>query len=85
MAALWVLPALGAARFDRAWAGLRPVSVDGRPWIGPLAECAGLFVAAGHGRNGILLSPITAERIRDAVLGKRTAHEDVCRPDRVFA
>ena len=79
-----LVPALGDARFDRAWAGLRPVSADGLPWIGALEECAGLFVAAGHGRNGILLSPITAERIRDAVLGKRAGDDDPCRIDRVF-
>lgn len=83
-AAAAIVPALGQARFERAWAGLRPVSVDGRPWIGPVSEREGLFVAAGHGRNGILLSPLTAERLRDAVLGKRTGADDPCRVDRVF-
>ncbi len=79
-----ILPSLGEARFDRAWAGLRPVSADGVPWIGAFAERSGLFVAAGHGRNGILLSPLTAERVRDAVLGKRVGADDPCRVDRVF-
>ena len=65
-----VLPGLAEATFDRAWAGLRPVSRDGVPWIGPVPTCENLYLAAGHGRNGVLLSPITAERIRDDVMGK---------------
>jgi glycine oxidase len=44
---------------DRAWAGIRPMSPDGWPMIGPGAH--GIFVAAGHSRNGWLLAPITAE------------------------
>ena len=65
-----VFPGLRDATFDRAWAGLRPVSRDEMPWLGEVAGQSGLFVAAGHGRNGVLLSAITAERIRDEVLGK---------------
>jgi glycine oxidase len=44
-----------------AWAGIRPMSPDGWPMIGPTG--AGLLVAAGHSRNGWLLAPITAEII----------------------
>jgi glycine oxidase len=66
-----IFPSMGEARFGSAWAGLRPVSRDGLPWIGGVSEWPGLFLATGHGRNGILLSSITAERIRDEILGKR--------------
>ncbi len=65
-----VFPVLRESTFGRAWAGLRPVSDDGLPWVGPWADFEGLFVAAGHGRNGVLLSPITSQLIGDAVLGK---------------
>lgn len=65
-----LIPELKDAGFGTAWAGLRPVSGDGLPWIGPLPGARGLCIAAGHGRNGVLLAPITAERIRDAVLDK---------------
>lgn len=80
-----VFPALADATFGRAWAGLRPVSCDRVPWLGPVPEVAGLSIAAGHGRNGVLLSPLTAERMRDEVLGKR-AHDpaDLCSPFRNF-
>jgi len=68
--AVAVFPTLTEASFGRAWAGLRPVSRDGMPWIGPVPGWERLYLAAGHGRNGVLLSPITAERIRDDLLGK---------------
>lgn len=45
----------------RSWAGIRPMSPDGWPLIGPSGD--GLFVAAGHSRNGWLLAPVTAEII----------------------
>jgi glycine oxidase len=52
---------------DRAWAGIRPMSPDGWPMIGPSGD--GLLVAAGHSRNGWLLAPITAEIISAYVFG----------------
>ena len=70
-----IFPALEGASFVRAWAGLRPVSRDALPWLGPVPDLERLFVAAGHGRNGILLAPITAERLRDQILGKRDTTE----------
>ncbi len=76
------LPALRGATFERAWAGLRPVSSDGLPWIGSVPQYSGLVVAAGHGRNGVLLAPLTAERIRDELLGKGSSADDPCRLDR---
>ncbi len=49
-----------------AWAGIRPMSPDGWPMIGP---SHGALVAAGHSRNGWLLAPITAEIITAYVFG----------------
>jgi glycine/D-amino acid oxidase-like deaminating enzyme len=51
----------------RAWAGIRPMSPDGWPMIGP--SSGGLMLAAGHSRNGWLLAPITAEIIASYVFG----------------
>jgi glycine oxidase len=59
VAAVSIVPALAAAPFRAAWAGLRPASDDGLPLIGP-APTRGLLYACGHFRNGILLAPITA-------------------------
>ncbi len=62
-----VLPGEVRQREDTAWAGIRPMSPDGWPMIGPSGD--GLLVAAGHGRNGWLLAPITAEMITAYVFG----------------
>jgi glycine oxidase len=55
-------PALGEARLEASWAGLRPGTPDDLPIIGPLPGWPAL-AATGHFRNGILLTPWTARRI----------------------
>jgi glycine oxidase len=57
----------------RAWTGVRPMSPDGWPMIGPTGD--GIFVAAGHSRNGWLLAPITAEIINAYVFGAEMTPE----------
>ena len=52
----------------RPWAGVRPMSPDWAPLIGPNEK--GVLVACGHSRNGWLLAPITAEIICAYVLGE---------------
>jgi glycine oxidase len=64
------IPALAGAALAEAWAGLRPVTPDGAPLLGRLGDRT--LVAAGHGRNGILLTPITADAIADLALGGTT-------------
>jgi glycine oxidase len=68
-AVLAAAPALAGFTVSETWAGLRPGTPDGRPFIGP-ANLEGLFVASGHFRNGILLAPITAQRIAQCVAGE---------------
>jgi glycine oxidase len=65
-----LVPALADASFRSAWAGLRPETPDHLPLVGPVPTLDGLLVAAGHFRNGVLLSPATGEIVRDGVLGK---------------
>lgn len=65
-AALEMLPELGECSITDHWAGLRPASPDGLPSIGRLDERS--WCATGHGRNGILLCPWTAQIIADAML-----------------
>ena len=54
---------------ENAWAGVRPMSPDGWPLIGPTGE--GVLVASGHSRNGWLLAPVTAEIITAYVFGAK--------------
>ncbi len=65
-----ILPDVGELELVRARAGLRPVTADNRPVIGA-GEVEGLLWATGHGRNGVLLAPLTAARIV-AVLRERS-------------
>src|SRR6266568_915623 len=51
----------------RTWAGLRPITPDGRPILGPDPDVRGLWYATGHGRNGVLLAGLTGEIIGDLV------------------
>jgi len=68
-AALAALPALGELAVVETWAGLRPGSIDGLPYIGATA-LGGYFVATGHYRNGILLTPATATLVADLLEGR---------------
>ena len=69
-AARAMVPGLADCGFRNGWAGLRPGSPDGLPAIGPVPGARGLWVAAGHHRNGVLLSPVTGRLLADALTGK---------------
>ena len=66
--ALALVPGLDDAELVAVRTGLRPGSPDDLPMVGPSAT-EGLVVATGHHRNGILLTPITAEAVAAVVLG----------------
>jgi len=67
---LELCPELGSAPITETWAGFRPWTEDKRPYLGE-GPTPGLFLATGHFRNGILLAPITAKLVAEAVLGER--------------
>ena len=68
-AALEALPALGDLNVAETWAGLRPGTPDELPYLGETG-LGGYFLATGHYRNGILLTPATAHALADVVEGK---------------
>lgn len=72
-----LLPGIIEGEWEKAWAGTRPQTADGLPYIGRHPEWKGLFLATGHFRNGILLSPITGEIIAD-LIEKGTTEHDIC-------
>jgi len=55
-----LLPELADRSIEQAWAGLRPKTPDGRPFLGRVPGTQNLSVAAGHFRSGLHLSPATA-------------------------
>jgi glycine oxidase len=80
--ALVLVPGLDDAEVVAVRAGLRPGTPDDVPVIGRSAV-EGLVVATGHYRNGILLTPITAEAVVAAVANEPLPPEvDVCDPRR---
>jgi glycine oxidase len=65
-----LIPLLGDYRLERHWAGLRPGSPAGVPFIGPHPELEGLFFNAGHYRNGVVMGPASARLVADLLLGR---------------
>ena len=69
-ATLAIAPALGAFALVETWAGFRPASPDGRPYLGRTA-LEGYFVAAGQYRNGVLLTPAIGEYLAVSIRDRR--------------
>jgi glycine oxidase len=62
--AIALLPPLAHAEILRTWQGLRPRPEErAAPVIGPLPGYQNVLIASGHYRNGVLLAPITAQKI----------------------
>ncbi|MBF0135615.1 MAG: glycine oxidase ThiO [Magnetococcales bacterium] len=70
--AIEMVPDLGVARILDTWSGLRPATGDGLPILGG-GPVQGLYHATGHYRNGILLTPVTADVITTLVAGGQPA------------
>ncbi|MEO5588391.1 MAG: glycine oxidase ThiO [Gemmatimonadaceae bacterium] len=78
-----IAPALAAADVAATWAGLRPVTPDMLPLLGPDADNPSLIHACGHSRNGILLAPLTGDVVAALVSGAPVNHDlSQFRPDR---
>ena len=55
------------------WAGLRPASFDGLPYLGQATGWDNLFLASGHFRSGLYLSPATAVVMAQTLLDESPA------------
>ena len=65
------------------WAGLRPVSPDGLPFIGRFTAYPNLIAATGHAMLGITLAPVTGRIVADVVCGTKPQFEmELLNPDR---
>ena len=77
-AAQEIYPALAQYPLDSMWTGLRPVSPDGLPILGPIPGWINAHIATGHGRNGILLTPVTGELMASALLDNAPLPSTFC-------
>jgi glycine oxidase len=60
-------PTLEHAEIETTWAGLRPHTIDGLPYMGRVPGYRNLFIATGHFRSGIQLSPATAQVMTEMI------------------
>lgn len=65
-----LFPALNKFPVEAHWAGLRPGTEAGVPYIGRHPELANVFVNAGHFRNGLVMGPASAVLLSDLILGR---------------
>ena len=70
-AACEIVPHAWTAGFRGARVGLRPATVDDLPVVGPSSVMPNLMYATGHYRNGVMLAPLTAQLVADALLDNR--------------
>lgn len=78
-----IVPPLRDVALERTWAGLRPGSPDGMPFLGRISQWENAFVAAGHYRAGIQLSPATGRVMADLIQARPPVFPvDAFRPDR---
>lgn len=68
--AVELIPALADAEVVAHWAGLRPGSPEGIPYIGRVAGFDGLWLNCGHYRNGLVLAPASCQLFADLLLGR---------------
>ncbi|MFF3330822.1 glycine oxidase ThiO [Streptomyces sp. NPDC002888] len=61
-----LVPGITELPLTETRAGLRPGSPDNAPLLGP-TELAGLLLATGHYRNGVLLTPVTGDALAHAL------------------
>lgn len=66
--AVELFPLLKRTPIEDHWAGLRPGSPSGVPFIGMHPDCDGLYFNAGHYRNGVVTGPASARLLADLLL-----------------
>ncbi|MGU3585712.1 glycine oxidase ThiO [Rhodococcus sp. C26F] len=76
-----IFPALGEYELFEASAGLRPMTPDNLPLIGRLSDR--VVAATGHGRNGVLLTPLTVDAVLAELGGRSLADAQYACPGRI--
>jgi glycine oxidase len=62
-----VVPGVLELEIEELIAGLRPATPDNAPLVGAHPEVGGALLATGHHRGGVLLAPVTAALVVDAL------------------
>ena len=70
-----ITPEIAPLPIETCWSGLRPGTADDLPYLGQLPELENGWVATGHFRSGLQLSPATAVVMRSLMLGQESPVE----------
>ena len=70
--AINLFPDLANCTISNHWAGLRPGSPEGLPYIGAVPDVENLYINAGHFRNGLVLAPASV-RLMTSILCEESA------------
>ncbi len=66
-----IIPDLKNYPVEKQWAGLRPGSIDGVPYIGEHPELKNLYLNAGHFRNGVVIGLASCQLLVNQLLGQK--------------
>ena len=67
------IPSARSAPIVGAWAGIRPISPDGRPFLGAMPDPQGYYVAGGFGGQGFTQGPLGGRLIAELITTGRTS------------
>lgn len=68
--AIEILPALKNYKIEHHWAGLRPGTQQGVPYICEHPDIKGLYINSGHYRNGVILGIASVQLLMDLILNQ---------------
>ncbi|MDY9922190.1 MAG: FAD-dependent oxidoreductase [Synergistota bacterium] len=83
--ALHFFPALKNVSMIRSFAGLRPYTPDGLPYLGPVNGVEGFIMAAGHEGDGIALAPETGRQLAELIVNGEGESLKAYSPNRLFS
>ena len=69
-----IVPELKKLKIKEKWCGFRPFASDNLPIIGK-TNIENLILATAHGRNGILLAPITTKAVEELIVNDKIMPE----------
>jgi sarcosine oxidase subunit beta len=71
------VPVLEKASVSTSWTGIRPVTLDDHPILGPVPLVKGFFLNCGWGGTGIIQAPIAGQLIAEYISNGYTATMDI--------
>jgi sarcosine oxidase subunit beta len=69
--AVAAVPDLAGAEVREVWSGVRPMTGDGLPIMGWAPDVEGLYIATGHGGQGVMLGGGSGRLVAEMVAGRQ--------------